>query len=146
MLKVGRVFRFEPPDEWPESQEGSRLIYRGPNEAYLIVSSAMVEASPGMPVIDPDGLSQLFSSAMKSIAGLAADPEFREVTALHKSTDFGSLETWVQSYITVDNAVAFSQAIVVAASGVLLASLESPPWREHASVFRDFLKTVEALA
>jgi hypothetical protein len=145
MIKRGFRFEFEIPDDWAESREGTRFIFRGPTGEELIVSGALIEGSGNDDQMS-SAMSRLVDNAMKSVARAAAHPELVVIKDLRR--DEGAVasgfDCWTLHSQTKSGEVQFSQAVISNRYAVLLVTYEAPNDPDQLRFYRGFLKGIRS--
>lgn len=134
----GKYFQFEIPDGWEESIDGSRFVYRGPNDEELTVSATIVEGQVSFSqrqVVE----GKLLDNALAAARETAAHPELKITKALAMEEGVCPLPCWTLVAETKAKDVLFCEAVVRVTGGILMVTLEGPPGPEALQVFRAFL-------
>jgi len=144
VTKLGKIFKFVPPEGWVESLHGSRHTFRGPNNEELIISSAVIHGtgtSTDLQKVQPE----VFQNAQKSVEKAAEHPELAIIQRFQRE-QCKKNECWTIRAQTRVGDVLFFQAVFPASRGFLLATYEGPNTERSVRLFEEFLKSVEVIS
>jgi hypothetical protein len=140
-MKRAFAFEFDPPDRWQESQDGSRLIFHGPDNEELIVSGAAISGS-GEAADYETVKRRLHDNAITAMKRAVDTPELIVDSPLREISAVEGVKLWTIESRSTDGQVVFLQGAVLSDIGALLVTLEAPPNDSERALFRDFLRRV----
>lgn len=124
-MKFGFSFAFDSPVGWSEFKEGSAIGFRGPRIEELLVSANSVAGAGTL-----DGfqnlLARMIGDAINTMKETVAEAGLTVTLPLQRGFNGAGLEVWEVHARTADGLILFCQATIVAADGVMLATLETP--------------------
>ena len=138
VLKIGRNFQFEVPDDWEESRDGARYVFHGPACEELIISSSLVEGAESL-ADRRWAESQTLSNAMKTAAEAAVQDGLVNTLPLRREDAITNVSCWCFVSETPTRDTIFMGAVAASSGGVLFITLEAPWGPEPLSKFRTFL-------
>jgi hypothetical protein len=142
MIQVSNAFSCVPPLGWEEKRRGPSLVFRRPERELVISFWAIKEGLNAEK--RPVAVEALMKTAFKGIKKESKNPNLQSSVPLTR-VDENDLEFWVQSLVTRDGTVLICSAVVRGATGVLLATMESPTDPDHFPIFVEFLRSVKTL-
>jgi hypothetical protein len=142
-MKFGFSFAFDPPVGWAEFKEGSALVFRGPRNEELLVSANSV-AGAGTSDGFQNLLARMTRNAIDTMKETVEEAGLTVTLPLQRGFNGAGLEVWEIHARTADGLTLFCQATIVAADGVMLATLETPEVDSGDREFGRFVNGVSA--
>jgi hypothetical protein len=143
MIRISTWFKFQPPPDWGEINEGGRLVYRSPKGEVLMVSTAAISGQ-GNAVEIEQVREKLLQNAITTVTNGAKQTDLRITRELQSDDRVFGIECWTVEAETLNGRELYLQSVFRNAMGVLLATFEGFNCPASKVVYDGFVKSVES--